>query len=260
MSDSTDRRSALRRIARDPVSRRRFLALSGGTTAAGALLAACGDDDDEAATASTTTTSDETASQFGEGDLGIVNYALTLEYLEAAFYDDVAKSGLFKGDDLALIKAIGEAEQEHVDALTATAKQLGGPPAEAPKAEFPLDDATSVLELAATVENLGAAAYLGQAAKIEDPEILAAALSIHSVEGRHAAVLNVLTGQPPTPDGAFAQAGRHADRAGRGPAVPRLSRARAKRQERKRMMRDKIQAAPGAGRDRGREPQPQRRS
>ena len=46
------------------------------------------------------------ASQFGEGDLGIVNYALTLEYLETAFYNDAARSGLFKGDDLALIKHI----------------------------------------------------------------------------------------------------------------------------------------------------------
>ena len=145
------------------------------------------------------------ASQFGEGDLGIVNYALTLEYLETAFYADVAKSGLFKGDDLALIKHIGDTEQQHVDALTATAKQLGGPPAKAPKAEFPLDDPKSVLKLAATVENLGAAAYLGQAANIESPDILAAALSIHSVEGRHAAALNVLVGEEPTPDGAFAQ-------------------------------------------------------
>ena len=196
----------MRRIARDPVSRRRFVAISGGTGAAGALLAACGDDDDMSSTASPSTPADdEMASQFGEGDLGIVNYALTLEYLETAFYNDVAKSGLFKGDDQALIEQIGQAEQEHVDALTATAKQLGGQPAKEPKAQFPLDDAASVLKLAATVENLGAAAYLGQAASIESPEVLAAALSIHSVEGRHAAVLNVLNGKPPTPDGAFAE-------------------------------------------------------
>lgn len=195
--------SALGRVARDPVSRRRFFALSGGTTAAGALLVACGDDDDE--TSTSTTTDEDMASQFGEGDLGIVNYALTLEYLEAQFYSDVAKSGLFKGDDLALIEAIGQAEEEHVAALTATAKDLGGTPAEAPKAEFPLDDAKSVLDLAATVENLGAAAYLGAAGLIESPDVLAAALSIHSVEGRHAAVLNVLIGAEPTPDGAFAQ-------------------------------------------------------
>ena len=186
------------------ISRRRFFAVSGGSGAAAAFLAACGDDD-ETSTPSTTSTTEDTASQFGAGDLGIVNYALTLEYLETAFYNDVAKSGLFKGDDLALIKQIGAVEQEHVDALTATAKQLGGKPAPEPKAEFPLDSAEEVLKLAATVENLGAAAYLGQAANIESPDILAAALAIHSVEGRHAAVLNTLTGEPPTPDGAFAQ-------------------------------------------------------
>ena len=195
----------MRRIARDPVSRRRFLAISGGTGAAGALLAACGDDDMSSTASTSTPADDEMASQFGEGDLGIVNYALTLEYLEAAFYADAARSGLFKGDDQALIEQIGQAEQEHVDALTATAKQLGGQPAKEPKAQFPLDDAASVLKLAATVENLGAAAYLGQAANIESPEVLAAALSIHSVEGRHAAVLNVLNGKQPTPDGAFAK-------------------------------------------------------
>jgi rubrerythrin len=197
---------ALRRVARDPVSRRRFFAIGGGTSAA-AFLAACGGGDDTTSSTSSmaSTETQDTASQFGEGDLGIVNYALTLEYLETAFYNDAAKSGLFKGDDLALIKQIADTEQQHVDALTATAKKLGGPVAKAPKAEFPLKDPTAVLKLAATVENLGAAAYLGQAANIQSPDILAAALAIHSVEGRHAAALNVLTGQEPTPDGAFAQ-------------------------------------------------------
>lgn len=205
MSNATGRpRSALGRVAADPVSRRRFFVLTGGATGAGALLAACGEDE-ETSGATTTAMDEDMASQFGEGDLGIVNYALTLEYLEAAFYADVAKSGLFKGDDLALIEQIGEAEQAHVAALTAAAKQLGGKPAAEPKAEFPLDDVKSVLGLAATVENLGAAAYLGQAAAIESPEILASALAIHSVEARHAAVLNVLAGEEPTPDGAFAQ-------------------------------------------------------
>jgi len=58
---------------------------------------------------------------------------------------------------------------------------------------------------AATVENLGASAYLGQAGNIQSKEVLAAALSIHTVEARHAAALNSLTGRPPTPDGAFAK-------------------------------------------------------
>jgi Ferritin-like domain len=200
-------RSALRRIARDPLSRRKFLALTGGTGASAAFLAACGDDDDDGEAATTTDSMGAEAdpvAQFGEGDLGIVNYALTLEYLEAGFYAAVAKSGLFKGEQLALIETIGDQEQQHVEALTATAKDLGGMPAEKPKAEFPLESADEVVALAATVENLGAAAYLGQAAAIESPDVLAAALSIHTNEARHAAVLNVLAGEPVTPDGAFA--------------------------------------------------------
>lgn len=195
--------SAVARIARDPVSRRRFFLLSGGASSA-ALLAACGSDDASTSTSTASSSGDsQTTSQFGEGDVGIVNYALTLEYLEAGFYDAVAKSGLFKGGDLALIKQIGATEQQHVDALTATVKKLGGEPAKQPNANFPLKDAKSVLELAATVENLGAAAYLGAAGDIKSPEILAAALAIHTIEARHAAVLNTLTKQSPTPDGGF---------------------------------------------------------
>lgn len=190
------------RVAKDPVSRRKFIALGGGTAAA-AFLVACGSDD-----GSTTTTAaggDAVVEEkFGKGDAGILNYALTLEYLEAAFYADVVKSGLFKGSDLATIRKFGSEEAEHVTALTAFVKKLGAKPAPKPKTEFPLKSAKSVLELAGTVENLGAAAYLDQATKIKSPEVLAAALSIHSVEGRHAAVLNTLLGESIVPDGAFA--------------------------------------------------------
>jgi Ferritin-like domain len=199
--------SAARRVLDDPVSRRKFMALTGGTASLSVLIAACGDDDDETSTSSSTTetaASDDALAQFGEGDIGIVNYALTLEYLEAAFYDEVAKSGLFKGADLALIEQFGATEAEHVTALTSTVKELGGTPAPIPKTQFDLTDAAAVLQTAADVENLGAAAYLGQAAAIESPAVLAAALSIHSVEARHAATLNTLTDQIITPDGAFA--------------------------------------------------------
>jgi rubrerythrin len=188
-----------------PQSRRKFLAIGGGSTALAAFLAACGSD----SSSTTTTTSmggggkSETA-EFGKGDVGILNYALTLEYLETAFYADVVKSGLFKGAELETIRKFGQEEAEHVQALTQAVKSLGGKPAPKPKTEFPLQSAKSVLELAGTVENLGAAAYLGQAANIESPEVLASALAIHSVEGRHAAALNTLLGESITPDGAFA--------------------------------------------------------
>jgi hypothetical protein len=208
------RGGALRRLQTDPVSRRKFMAASGTAGALGVVLAACGSDDET--TSSSAMTSGDTSStsagtmgsdalaEFGDGDLGVVNYALTLEYLEAAFYADVIKSGLFKGQDLANIKAFGANEDAHVKALEATAKKLGKV-APKPKVEFPLEDAQSVLELAATVENLGAAAYLGAAPLIESEDILAAALSIHSVEARHASALNLLLEEPITPDGAFAK-------------------------------------------------------
>ncbi len=197
--------NALSRIAKDPVSRRKFIALGGGSAAA-AFLAACGSD------SSSTTTSAASGGgvepvieeKFGKGDVGILNYALTLEYLETAFYADVVKSGLFKGSDLATIKKFGEEEAQHVEALTAAVKTSGAKPAPKPKTEFPLKSAKSVLELAGTVENLGAAAYLGQAGYIKSPAVLAEALSIHSVEGRHASALNTLLGESITPDGAFA--------------------------------------------------------
>src|SRR3954471_24399056 len=184
-----------------PQSRRRFLAVGGGSTALAAFLAACGND--SSSTTGTKPAGKSETAEFGKGDVGILNYALTLEYLETAFYADVVKSGLFKGADLETIRKFGREECEHVQALTQAVKSLGGKPAPEPKAEFPLKSAKSVLELAGTVENLGAAAYLGQAANIESPEVLASALAIHSVEGRHAAALNTLLGESITPDGAF---------------------------------------------------------
>ena len=206
--DSADRKAsgAMARLATDPVSRRKFMALSGGSAAAAAFLAACGSSDSSTTTTATTSQAGggETA-QFGKGDIGILNYALTLEYLETAFYRDVVKSGLFKGAELETIRKFGSEEAQHVAALSAAVKQMGGKPAAAPKTEFPLKNAKSVLELAGTVENLGAAAYLGQAANIKSPDVLASALAIHSVEGRHAAALNTLLGKSITPDGAFAK-------------------------------------------------------
>ena len=204
--------NAVRELASDPTSRKKFLRQAGGTGVAvslAAFIAACGGDDSTSASKDSTATSTPAAStsgtdQFGKGDLGIANYALTLEYLEAQFYSDAAASGMLKGKILELAKSFGANEQEHVDALIAMVKKAGGKPAPKPKAKFPLESEKAILELAATVENLGANAYLGQAGNIQDKEILAAALSIHSVEARHAAVLNLAT-KAPVSSGAFAK-------------------------------------------------------
>ena len=186
--------------APDAGSRRRFLLLAGGggATAAAAFLAACGSDDKKTATTTT-----KAAASGNVADIAILNYALTLEHLETDFYAKVVDSGLLKGKELEFAKHVGDTERQHVSALSGTIQKLGGKPVAAPRTKFPLESRKAVLELAATVENLGAAAYLGKAADITSPEVLAAALSIHSVEARHAAALNRLLGKSPTPNGAF---------------------------------------------------------
>jgi rubrerythrin len=201
---------AVRELERDDASRKRFLKMvgGGGAGAFALFLAACGSSDKKSSTSSSTSSAPaatQSSSGSAKKDLEIVNYALTLEYLEADFYEKVVASGLFKGAQQDTIKMFGDQEAQHVDALTATVKKLGGTPAAKPKTKFPLTDAKSVLKLAATVENLGAAAYLGQAGNIQNKEVLAAALSIHTVEARHASALNTLLGVDVQPDGAFAK-------------------------------------------------------
>jgi len=211
--------SALRELADDPSSRKRFFKMLGGAgavSAATAFLAACGDDEDKAAGKPPAAAE---VMDNNNSDLKVLNYALTLEFLEADFYKRVIASGMVKDAKVASIaKKFGQTEQEHVEALTATIKKLGGTPVKAPKTNFQptLDKGLmEVLNTAATVENLGAAAYLGQAGNIKSKEVLAAALSIHSVEARHAAALNTLVGrgfgdgkgglEGSLPDGAFAK-------------------------------------------------------
>jgi rubrerythrin len=197
------------RLVRDDVDRKRFLKMAGGAGAAsfGAfVLAACGSSSKTASTAAVSaSTSSSTAAASSGGDLGILNYALTLEYLETAFYEKVVASGFFSGKVGALIKSFGAEEKTHVEALKGAVEKLGGTPVANPNGKFPITSATQVAELAYTVENLGASAYLGQAPNIQSPEILATALAIHSVEARHAATLGTLVKKSITPDGAFAQ-------------------------------------------------------
>jgi rubrerythrin len=194
------------RLVRDDVDRKRFLKMAGTAGAASFgtfVLAACGSSSNSSSTAAAPATTATSASS-SAGDIGIVNYALTLEYLEREFYAKVVAANLFTGKVGALIKEFGQQEATHVEALKGTVEKLGGTPAANPNGKFPVTSASQVAELAYTVENLGADAYLGQAPHIQSPEVLAAALAIHTVEARHAATIATLVKKSITPDGAFA--------------------------------------------------------
>ena len=137
--------------------------------------------------------------QTKSSDLDIVNFALTLEYLEAAFYKK-AQSLKLSGTAKQYAKQFGDTEQQHVDALIAAAKSLGGKPAAMPKFVFPMKDEKSFLKLAQTLEDTGVSAYNGAGPAITSKEVLAAAGSIVQVEARHAAVIRQLRGNVPAPD------------------------------------------------------------
>ena len=208
------------RLVRDDVERKQFLksvakrmGSGAAATSFAAFIAACGSSSSSSSSSASASsapapaasaTTPAPASSTASGDLGIVNYALTLEYLESQFYDKVIKSGLFSGKNLSVIKTFGAEEAQHVIALKKVASSLGTP-AMKPTGKFPIKNAAQVTKLAGAVENLGAAAYLGQAGNIHSKEILAAALAIHSIEARHAATLNLVLMKSPTPQGAFAK-------------------------------------------------------
>jgi hypothetical protein len=137
----------------------------------------------------------------GGGDVDIVNFALTLEYLEADFYKKGQALGLSSAV-MKLAKEFGDAETQHVDALTQTVKKLGGTPAKKPTFTFPIKDERSFLKLAQTLEDTGVAAYNGAAPQIQSKDVLGAAGSIVQIEARHAAAIRLQLSQPPAP-GAF---------------------------------------------------------
>jgi hypothetical protein len=134
---------------------------------------------------------------FGKGDIGILNYALTLEYLEAAFYNEATKNKVASGaQESAFLKAVTADENAHVAFLK---KALGSKAVGAPKVDF--GDATSKakwLPTSMVLENTGVKAYGGQALNISSPAYISAALSIWAVEARHASVAGLLVKAAPT--------------------------------------------------------------
>jgi hypothetical protein len=125
--------------------------------------------------------------QAGSGDIEILNFALTLEYLEAAFYTRAVDQVDLGMETRKFASTIRDDEDEHVNALRETIKGLGGKPVKAPRVEFPFSDEAAFLELAQTLEDTGVSAYNGAGPAIKSKELLATAGSIVQVEARHAA-------------------------------------------------------------------------
>ena len=127
-----------------------------------------------------------------KGDIEILNYALTLEFLEAAFYKEAVEKGELSGESLRFAQVVAAHEQAHVEALQST---LGAKAVKSPK--FGFGDATGKKKFLATaqvLEDTGVAAYQGQGHRIKTGAVLAAAGSILAVEARHAAWVRDIRG------------------------------------------------------------------
>lgn len=156
-------------------------------------------------------------------DVDVLNFALTLEHLEYAFYRDgldkfdrqefrrygsrdPAKRGLgFDGTrDGSMVRSnladIRDHEQTHVDTLTGVINDLGGEPVGEACYDFGYDGVDEFLAIAAVLENTGVSAYDGAINLIENAELLTAGATIATVEARHASYLNLLNGDDPFPD------------------------------------------------------------
>jgi hypothetical protein len=208
-----------------PASRRRFMAT---TAKVGGVLALAGAGTGTAAAGGSGATGEEDGDGDGDeertddesediSDLDVLNYALTLEQLEAAYYneflDEYSESEVERSEAARVfadpgsrfgtyqrIEAVRDHEEAHVEALTATIEDLGGEPVEPLEYDFPYETVEEFAELSATIEAVGVSAYAGAAPLIDSDDVLAAALSIHSVEARHTAYFRVLNTMSPFPN------------------------------------------------------------
>lgn len=155
------------------------------------------------------------SAQSAPTDLTLLNYALTLENLEAAFYSqglaqfqstDFANSTFIQnfgnvigGDVYAYLALIRDHEAQHVRTLQSMITGLGGTPAKPCTYSFGYKTVDDFVNLAALLENTGVMAYDGALSQITSSSLKTAAATIATVEARHASYLNLLTGTSPFP-------------------------------------------------------------
>lgn len=131
-------------------------------------------------------------------DVAILNYALTLEYLEAAFYREGRAQAGLKGEVARFARVAGGHEAAHVVALK---KVLGSKAVASPAFDFgaTTQSQKAFAATALAVEDLGVSAYAGQGPRLKQVPVIQAALAIHSVEARHAAWIRNILGKNPAP-------------------------------------------------------------
>jgi hypothetical protein len=139
-------------------------------------------------------TSEDALAQGGglpSNDVFILNYALVLEYLQAAFYTEAERMGALRGRTARAAEVVGSVERAHVEAFKDV---LGRKAVKRPTFDFQgtTEDTRAFLKTAVAFEDLAVAAYKGQAPRIKSKPALASALAIHSVEARHAAWMRYL--------------------------------------------------------------------
>jgi hypothetical protein len=144
-----------------------------------------------------------------ETPVDVLNYALTLEHLEHAFYRDGLEA--FSAEDFTAagyadnvyewFGIIRDHEMAHVETITKVITDLGGEPVAEAEYDFGYTDLAGFVGVAQVLENTGVSAYQGAAQfLIDEDALLTAALTIHGVEARHAAYLNGLQGESPFPE------------------------------------------------------------
>jgi hypothetical protein len=134
-----------------------------------------------------------------KGDVAILNFALTLEYLESAFYASALKHAGLKGEFERYARTVHDHEKAHVQALR---KALGSSAVKRPTFAFgaAVQSRDAFAATAVKLEDTGVSAYQGQAPHIKSQDLLKAAISIHPVEARHAAwIRNITAGFAPAP-------------------------------------------------------------